>query len=86
MIGAYPPITARALTIVGAMMMQNATRIDWKDYTESIPVFLIIIGITLSYSIADGLALGFISYAVVKRSLGACARSVGSLICSLLRS
>ena len=66
MIGGYPPITAPALTIVGAMMMQNVAKIEWKDYTESIPAFLIIIGIPFSYSIADGLALGFISYAVVK--------------------
>lgn len=70
MIGAYPPITAPALTIVGAMMMQNVAKIEWKDYTESIPAFLIIIGIPLSYSIADGLALGFISYAVIKAFSG----------------
>jgi AGZA family xanthine/uracil permease-like MFS transporter len=38
--------------------------------TESIPAFLIIIGIPFSYSIADGLALGFISYAVVKAFSG----------------
>src|SRR5262249_1387623 len=36
MIGAYPPITAPALTIVGAMMMQNVAKIEWKDYTETI--------------------------------------------------
>jgi adenine/guanine/hypoxanthine permease len=66
MIGGYPPITAPALTIVGAMMMQNVNKIEWKDYTESIPAFLIIIGILLSYSIADGLALGFTSYALIK--------------------
>jgi AGZA family xanthine/uracil permease-like MFS transporter len=70
MIGGYPPITAPALTIVGAMMMQNAAKLDWKDYTESIPAFLIIIGIPLSYSIADGLALGFISYAIIKAFSG----------------
>ena len=33
----------------------------WKDYSESVPAFLTMIGIPLSYSIADGLALGFIS-------------------------
>jgi adenine/guanine/hypoxanthine permease len=66
MIGAYPPITTPALTIVGARMVQNVATIEWKDYTESIPAFLIIVGIPFSYSIADGLALGFISYAVVK--------------------
>jgi adenine/guanine/hypoxanthine permease len=70
MIGAYPPITAPALTIVGAMMMQNVAKIEWKDYTESIPAFLVIIGIPFSYSIADGLALGFISYAVIKAFSG----------------
>src|SRR5215831_651409 len=70
MIGGYPPITSPALTIVGAMMMQNVTKIDWKDYTESIPSFLIIIGIPLSYSIADGLALGFISYPIIKAFSG----------------
>src|SRR5437899_11022230 len=70
MIGAYPPITASALTIVGAMMIQNTANINWKDYTESIPAFLIIIGIPLSYSIADGLALGFISYAIIKAFSG----------------
>ena len=70
MIGAYPPITAPALIIVGAMMMQNVAKIEWKDHTESIPAFLIIIGIPLSYSIADGLALGFISYAVLKAFSG----------------
>jgi len=66
MVGSYPPITAPALVIVGAMMAQNAARIDWKDYTESVPAFLVMIGIPLSYSIADGLALGFISYPIIK--------------------
>jgi AGZA family xanthine/uracil permease-like MFS transporter len=70
MVGSYPPITAPALTIVGAMMMQNVSKIDWKDYTESIPAFLIIISIPLSYSIADGLALGFISYPIIKAFSG----------------
>ncbi len=70
MIGGYPPITAPALAIVGAMMMQNVTKIDWKDYTESIPAFLIIVGIPFSYSIADGLALGFISYPIIKAFSG----------------
>ena len=79
MIGAYPPIIAPALTIVGAMMMQNVAKIEWQDYTESIPAFLIIVGIPLSYSIADGLALGIISYAVVKAFSGR-AREISWLI------
>ncbi len=66
MIGSYAPITAPALVIVGAMMIRNISKIEWKDYSESIPAFLTVIGIPLSYSIADGLALGFISYPIVK--------------------
>ena len=66
MVGSYPPITAPALVIVGAMMLQNLANIDWKDYTETIQAFLTLIGIPLSYSIADGLALGFISYPNIK--------------------
>ena len=66
MVGSYPPITAPALVIVGAMMIQNVQKIDWRDYSESVPAFLTMIGIPLSYSIADGLALGFISYPVIK--------------------
>ena len=37
MIGGYPPITAPALAIVGAMMMQNVTKIEWKDYSDRFP-------------------------------------------------
>ena len=66
MIGSYPPITAPALVIVGAMMVQNIGKIVWSDHTESVPAFLTLIGIPLSYSIADGLALGFISYPLIK--------------------
>ncbi len=66
MVGSYPPITAPALVIVGAMMIRNVTRIDWDDSSESVPAFLTLIGIPLSFSIADGLALGFISYPIVK--------------------
>jgi AGZA family xanthine/uracil permease-like MFS transporter len=66
MVGSYPPITAPALVIVGAMMIQNVAKIDWKDYSESVPAFLTMIGIPLFYSIADGLALGFIIYPLIK--------------------
>jgi AGZA family xanthine/uracil permease-like MFS transporter len=66
MVGSYPPITAPALVIVGAMMLQNVARIEWQDYSESMPAFLTLIGIPLSYSIADGLALGFISHPLIK--------------------
>jgi AGZA family xanthine/uracil permease-like MFS transporter len=66
MVGSYPPITAPALVLVGAMMLRNVTGITWDDATESIPAFLVLLGIPLSYSIADGLALGFISHPLLK--------------------
>ncbi|NOZ25894.1 MAG: NCS2 family permease [Nitrospirae bacterium] len=66
MISSYPVITAPALVVVGAMMMRNVSRIDWADYSESVPAFLMIIGIPLSYSIADGLTLGFVTYPLIK--------------------
>ena len=66
MIAGYPPITAPALVLVGAMMLQSARRIDWDDPSEALPVFLTLAAIPLSSSIADGLALGFVAYPVVK--------------------
>jgi AGZA family xanthine/uracil permease-like MFS transporter len=65
-VGRYPPVTAPALVVVGAMMMRQAARIDWDDATEALPAFLTIAGIPLTYSIADGLAIGFTCYPVVK--------------------
>jgi len=66
MIGSYRPITAPALIVVGTMMMRNVTKIDWNNYAESLPAFLVIAGIPMTFSIADGLALGFIAYPLVK--------------------
>jgi len=70
MVGSYPPITAPALVVVGSMMMRNVTKIDWSNYAESVPAFLIVIGIPLTFSIADGLALGFIAYPIIKLIAG----------------
>jgi len=66
MVGSYAPITAPALVIVGFMMIQNISKIEWSDYSEAIPAFLTAIGIPLSFSIADGLAIGFITYPFIK--------------------
>jgi AGZA family xanthine/uracil permease-like MFS transporter len=62
--------------------MQNVTKIDWDDFSEAIPAFLTIIGIPLFYSIADGLALGFVAYPIVKL-LGGRTREVRWLTCAL---
>ncbi len=70
MIGSYPPITAPVLVIVGALMMRSAATIEWDDATEALPAFLTLIGIPLTYSIADGIALGLIAYPILKLSTG----------------
>jgi len=75
MVGSYPPITASALVLVGAMMARNVTKISWSDPTEGVPAFLTVIGIPLTNSVADGLALGLISYPVIK-ALGGKPREV----------
>ncbi|HEY3176571.1 MAG TPA: NCS2 family permease [Candidatus Polarisedimenticolia bacterium] len=64
------PITAPALILVGALMARNITRIAWDDVTEALPAFLVVAGIPFTFSIADGLALGFISYAAFKLLAG----------------
>ena len=66
----FAPITAPALVVVGVFMTQNVARVDWHDITESLPAFLIMLGIPLTYSIADGLALGFVSYPALKWASG----------------
>jgi len=66
MLGGYAPVTAPALVLVGGMMLRNVRHLAWDDYTELLPSFLVLLGIPLSYSIADGLALGFIAYPLLK--------------------
>jgi len=75
MLGGYAPVTAPALVLVGGMMLRNLRHLAWDDYTELLPAFLVLLGIPLSYSIADGLALGFMAYPLVK-VLGGRARDV----------
>ncbi len=60
------PMTAPVLIIVGSMMAANIARIGWSQWDESLPAFLVLIGMPLTYSIADGMALGFISYPIIK--------------------
>jgi adenine/guanine/hypoxanthine permease len=66
MIGSYTTITSPALIIVGSMMIKNITKIEWNDFSEAIPCFLMITGIPLTYSIADGLTMGYVSYPFIK--------------------
>ena len=55
-------VTAPALIIVGVLMAQNMAKIHWNKLEIAIPAFLILVGMPLTYSISDGLALGFIVY------------------------
>ena len=58
--------TAPALVLVGALMMGSLVEVDWRDPGAAIPAFLTVIMIPLSYSIANGLAFGITSYAILK--------------------
>ena len=71
LLSAIPPFaTAPVLLIVGVLMAGSITEIDWNDPAESIPSFLTILFIPLSFSIAEGLAVGFISYPILKAIQG----------------
>lgn len=55
-------VTAPALVVVGVLMAKSLRQIDWEDFAIAAPAFLIVIGMPLTYSISDGIALGFILY------------------------
>jgi AGZA family xanthine/uracil permease-like MFS transporter len=61
---------APILIIIGGLMIQNIQHINLQDFSEGFPAFLIIIMIPLTYSIADGIAFGFIAYPILKLALG----------------
>ncbi|MBL4682680.1 MAG: NCS2 family permease [Pseudomonadales bacterium] len=58
--------SAAALLFVACMMLSSLADIDWHDYTESAPAVICAIAMPLSFSIADGIGLGFICYAAIK--------------------
>jgi AGZA family xanthine/uracil permease-like MFS transporter len=58
--------TAPALLIVGVMMMTPVKDIDWEDITEAIPSFLCILFMIVSYSIANGIMFGILSFVLLK--------------------
>ncbi|AEV94745.1 NCS2 family permease [Pediococcus claussenii] len=57
-------VTAPALIIVGVLMAQSTRQIAWDKFEIAVPAFLIMIGMPLTYSISDGIALGFIMYPI----------------------
>jgi len=69
--GSVPAIaTAPALVFVGCLMMAGARGIDYEDATEYVPAAVTILAMPLTYSIADGIAFGFVSYAGIKLLAG----------------
>ncbi|NQE03179.1 NCS2 family permease [Enterococcus gallinarum] len=57
-------VTAPALIVVGVLMAQSLKEIKWHEMEIAIPSFLILLGMPLTYSISDGIALGFIFYPI----------------------
>ncbi len=51
-------------------MAKSLRQIDWEDFAIAAPAFLIVIGMPLTYSISDGIALGFILYPITMISTG----------------
>jgi AGZA family xanthine/uracil permease-like MFS transporter len=68
MVPAYA--TAGALIYVAMLMMSGLVHIDWEDLTDTIPAIIMVVMIPLTFSIADGIALGFLTYAVLKLLTG----------------
>ena len=62
--------TAPVLIIVGVMMLSNILKIQWDDFTEVIPAFIAMITMPLTYSVSNGIALGFITYPILKLFTG----------------
>ena len=62
--------TASALLFVACLMARSLADLDWGDITESAPAVLAAVGMPLTFSIADGIGLGFVSYAVIKVASG----------------
>lgn len=66
-VGSVPAAaTAPALILVGSMMLSHVTEIDWSDTVISVPAFLIVTTIPLTFSIANGLAFGFTAYTLLR--------------------
>ena len=62
--------TTGALVMVGVFMMDSIRKVEFDDVTETLPVFATILFMVLSYSIAEGMALGMMSYAILKLLTG----------------
>jgi AGZA family xanthine/uracil permease-like MFS transporter len=62
--------TSGALIYVAILMLGGMEKLDWSDTTELVPSLIMVVMIPLTFSIANGIALGFISYVVIKAFVG----------------
>jgi AGZA family xanthine/uracil permease-like MFS transporter len=62
--------TAPALIVVGALMMRGIRDVDWQQFDEAVPAFLTVTVMPFTYSIANGLAMGILSWVVIKALSG----------------
>jgi AGZA family xanthine/uracil permease-like MFS transporter len=65
-----PYATAGALIFVGVLMTSSLARVNWDDFTESVPAFITTVMMTFTFSITEGIALGFMSYCIMKVCTG----------------
>lgn len=63
-------VTAPSLIIVGVLMAQQLGQIEWDDFSVSVAAFITIITMILSYSISDGIAVGFLAYTIMQLASG----------------
>ncbi|STG51316.1 xanthine/uracil permase YicO [Escherichia coli] len=66
-----PYATAGALIFVGVLMTSSLARVNWDDFTESVPAFITTVMMPFTFSITEGIALGFMSYCIMKVCTGA---------------
>jgi adenine/guanine/hypoxanthine permease len=62
--------TAPALIVVGALMLEGAREVPWQRVDEAVPAFLTISLMPFTYSIANGISFGLVSYALIKLATG----------------
>ncbi|KZG96472.1 adenine permease PurP [Escherichia coli] len=65
-----PYATAGALIFVGVLMTSSLARVNWDDFTESVPAFITTVMMPFTFSITEGIALGFMSYCIMKVCTG----------------
>ena len=65
-----PYATAPALMFVACLMVRDLADLDWRDSTETVPAVITTLAMPFTYSVANGLAFGFISYVALKTLTG----------------